>query len=128
MTTVLVIDSDGTTRHLVDPVSERIAAAIGPKISTQRSSHVETWRDLSTKARIWLLEHRELIATIDDELIEINSGFNFTNHFFADMLPVKGPVLGPFARYEDAISAEIAYLQVKDLPCPLETTVSSCGS
>jgi hypothetical protein len=123
MDAILIVGKDGTTRHLVDPVSEAIAAAIGPKVSTQRSSHVETWRDLSTRARLWLFEHSSVIAAVDDSVVaNVENGEDITNHFWADMLPVQGPVLGPFAQYADALAAEVLYLQRRDLPCPLETT------
>ena len=120
---VLVFDADGTTRHLVDPLSERIAAAVGPRVSTQRCSHIETWGDLSIAARQWLLDHRALFADIeDDRVYELeDDGCDLTTCFWADLLPVNGPVLGPFEHAEDANKAEIKYLQERDLPCPLET-------
>ena len=135
MATVIVIDPDGTAKHLVDPVSERIAAAIGPKVSTQRSSHVESWHDLSGKARNHVHSHEDRLASIsDDRLYDsfvdgpdgvIEASRDITNFFWADMLPVNGPVLGPFERYEDAIAAEIKFLQERDLPCPLEQPLPS---
>lgn len=36
---------------------------------------------------------------------------DFTGQWFADMLPVGGPCLGPFPRRSDALSAEIAWLR-----------------
>jgi hypothetical protein len=44
-----------------------------------------------------------------------------TNHFWADMLPSGGGVLGPFKNYEDANAAEIKYLQELNLPTPFDT-------
>jgi hypothetical protein len=38
----------------------------------------------------------------------------------ADLTPVQGPVLGPFARRDEALAAEIAYL--KDHRTPVPTT------
>lgn len=120
MDSIIIIDPDGTTRHLVDPVSERIASAIGPKISTQRSSHVETWGDLNMPARRWLLEHRAVFADINaDRLFELEEdGCDLTTCFWVDLLPVRGPVIGPFEHYDEAIAAEIGYLQEHNLPCP----------
>lgn len=102
----LVVDSDGTTRHLVDPVSERFGTRIGPKISTRRASHVESWADLSDEARAWFSEYRKWWMTTDP------------NYFWVDLLPVDGPVLGPFAVYAQAIAAEIKWLQDHNLPTP----------
>jgi len=42
--------------------------------------------------------------------------FEITNHFWADLLPVGGPVLGPFKLHDDAIAAEIAWLQAHNFP------------
>lgn len=123
MEAVIIIEPDGTTRHLVDPLSERIAAEIGPKISTQRSSHVETWRDLHIQAQEWLLAHRPLYATVaSNQLYDLEEdGRDLTTHFWADLLIVGGPVLGPFEQYAEAIAAEVKYLQEANLPCPMDT-------
>jgi len=109
-TAQLIVEADGTTRHLVDPVSERFGAKIGPKITTRRASHVESWVDLSDKAK----------ARIEDERgwVMAATGRLEPNLFWADMSPVDGPVLGPFSTYEHAITAEIRWLQQHDLPVP----------
>jgi hypothetical protein len=36
----------------------------------------------------------------------------------ADMAPVGGPVLGPYALRSEALAAEVQWLQVHDLPVP----------
>ena len=102
------MENDGTTRHLVDPVSERFGSKIGPKLSTMRASHVESWNDLSDKARAWIHEQRKWVVDILDPIDP--------NLFWADMLPVGGPVMGPFSQYEQAIEAEIRWLQQNNLP------------
>lgn len=104
---VLVIEPDGTTRHLVDKDSERFGSKIGPKLGTARASHVESWGDLSNEARTWLTAQGCSIAGVPG--VDLNV-------FWADMMPVGGPVLGPFNRYEMAISAEIAWLHEHELP------------
>lgn len=124
---VLVIAPDGEARHLVDPVSERYGEAIGPKVSTHRSSHVETWSSLSSAARQWLFEHRSLMASaIDDHLFCLDTHEDLTNHFWADMLPSGGGVLGPFATYAQAINAEVLYLQQNDLPVKEFEDANTC--
>ena len=132
MATVIVIDPDGTAKHLVDPVSERIAAAIGPKVSTQRSSHVESWHDLSGKARNHVLSHEDRLASIsDDRLYDsfvdgpdgvIEASRDITNFFWADMLPVNGPVLGPFKTRQEALDAETTWLKAHGIPLAGEHT------
>ena len=102
---VIIVEPDGTTRHLVDSASERIGSAIGPKMETARASHVETWNNLSgsAKARIQITWPSQADP----------------NLFWADMSPVDGPVLGPFEDYETAIAAEVQWLQDHNLPAPV---------
>jgi hypothetical protein len=102
----IVIDADGTARSLVDEASERICSEIGPKISTRRASHVESWWDLTPNVRRW----------IKDNLLDGDCSKVDTNAFWADMLPVGGPVLGPYVNYKEAIDAEVAWLHEHNIP------------
>lgn len=104
----LVIEPDGTSRHLVDAESEKFGSQIGPKTETRRASHVESWGDLSAKAQAWL---RANGWCLDGCCHGVDP-----NDFWADLLPVSGPVLGPFKSYEQATAAEIAWLQERNLP------------
>lgn len=105
----VVISPDGTARHLVDATSESIAGKIGPKIATARASHVESFNDLSTQARAWLQAAGFCVDCCGARSIN-------PNDFWADLLPVGGPVLGPFSEYAAAIDAEVAWLQEHNLP------------
>jgi len=106
----LVVEPDGTTRHLVDSLSESIGAAVGPKVQTWRNSHVETWSSLSKAARDWLHDRALDMRTVN------------SNHFWADMLPVNGPVLGPFQSHAQAIDAEVRWLSERNFPVPTAAT------
>ena len=105
-----MIEADGTTRHLVDPVSERLAASVGPKTETRRASHVESYADLTDEAKTWLQDNA---ADTSDP-----------NNFWADLSPVGGPVLGPHAAYADAIAAEVAWLQRHNIPYAVDATAT----
>jgi len=94
----------------VDSISEQFGDQIGPKLGTRRASHVESWADLSDEAREWIHNHR---AWMIDFLEAIDP-----NLFWADMLPVGGPVLGPFRDYDKAIAAERLWLYENNLPVP----------
>lgn len=109
-TVQLIIEPNGAARHLVDEVSERFGSAIGPKLSTQRASHVESWFDLSPEAKAWLEANGWCCGgCCDDQVVDPNA-------FWADLLPSGGPVLGPYDKYNDAIAAEIKWLQERGLP------------
>jgi len=120
----IVIEGDGTVRHLVDANSERIGQAIaGEKIDTRRASHVETWSSLTDDAKKLLLETR---------LVRLKNGVpharvfgstrivDIQNYFWADLTPCNGPIQGPFVNYEQAIGSEIKWLQSQNLPMPKE--------
>lgn len=100
----IVIEPDGTIRHLIDTGSEKMGAAIaGDKIETWRNSHVEIFRNLSPAAK--------------DDVRNRHQGIMIDyNDFWADMLPVGGPVLGPFKDRDQAVYAEIRWLQQHNFP------------
>ena len=41
-----------------------------------------------------------------------------TGHWWADLSPVNGPLLGPFIHRSQALTAEINWLQAHQLPLP----------
>jgi len=104
----IVVEPDGTARHLVNKDSEQFGSDIGPRIATQRASHVETWNDLSDKARYSVVQKNNTEIT----------AYAIANYFWVDLLPVGGPVLGPYNDYETAIETEILWLQRFNLPKP----------
>jgi len=106
----LIIEPDGHTRHLIDPHSERIGEAVGPKVQTFRNSHVESWNDLTVAARGSVLSP-EGYEGGSNSVID-------PNWFWADMTPVDGPVLGPFDNHETALEHERIWLRKHNIPCP----------
>jgi len=42
-----------------------------------------------------------------------------TSGWIADLSPVGGPVLGPFAKRAEALAAEVAWLEVNGVPSPV---------
>lgn len=115
----LIIDKDGSAKHMVDPASEAIGAAIGPKVETWRNSHVETWSSLSHNAREWLVLYGHVGRTSDERTRCFKADRELTNHWWADMLPVGGGVIGPFVSHAVAITAERRWLLAHDLPEPI---------
>jgi hypothetical protein len=97
----IIIDKDGTIRHLID---EPGTDGLGDMTEIYRNSHVDVIRDLPTAAQEWLSDH----GVAYDHLA-----------WYADMLPVDGPVLGPFNKRQEALDAEITWLREHHLPPPV---------
>lgn len=132
-TIIIAVDRDGAGRHLLDerPETQDYYDALGQPKETWRNSHVETWSSLSKEARHWRI--RDYFRQVTGEEpetgpLEFWSGFTrqqqleamSPNKWFADMLPVNGPVLGPFETHGEALAAEIAYLKEHNLPLPAQ--------
>jgi len=76
----------------------------------RRASHVEPWADLSESAKRWLRERGVVGENLSGDV------------WFADLSPVAGPVLGPFACRDEALAAEVAWLRENHIPTPVGTT------
>jgi len=116
----IIFDPKGQGRHLATPGSDDVFASVGAKETTWRNSHVETWNSLSDEAQNWITDK----VTVDypelyTPFLTSDTGYrHWVNFWWADMLPVGGPVLGPFDTHEDAIAAEVEWLNAKNLPHP----------
>ncbi len=91
-------------RGLYDPIVDKVIGRLGDK-KTTRASHVEPGNELSTEALRWLMR-REISPSLPAS----------ANKWWADMLPVGGPVLGPWATREDALEAEESWLHEHHIP------------
>lgn len=90
-------------------------AALGTT-ETRRASHVEPPGDLSKAALEWLALHksrefREPVALLDEAASLLPE-----NSWWADMLPVNGPVLGPFFDKNVALAEEVKWLTDHGIP------------
>lgn len=104
----IVIDNAGGARHLLDETPEMapVYEALGKVDETWRNSHVETWSSLSVAAREYVLAVLRLPQPGPAA-------------WWADMLPVNGPVLGPFDKHSEALAAEVEWLREHGLPVPV---------
>lgn len=91
-------------RGVYDELSLCLARTLG-EAAIRRASHVDIAADLRPAARDWLRQH-----AVDADLSPLN--------WWADMLPVNGPVLGPFCTREIALKHEAAWLEQHGLPIP----------
>lgn len=101
MTVHIVIPPQGGARALYSPQAHQLLSAIGT-VQTRRASHVEPSGSLRPEAASWLLQGGTT------PLAE--------GAWWADLLPVDGPVLGPFETRDAAVAAELVWLQDHQYP------------
>ena len=94
-------DRDGTARTIY---GEEIDLTKLGTVELRRASHVDPTAELTEDARIWLLDKNE---EMNDHLASASPN---NSCWWADMLPMNGPVLGPFVTRSDALAAEVAWI------------------
>jgi hypothetical protein len=117
-----IIQPDGDVRCLVGHLPDELRAKLGAVKSTRRVSHVETWKDLSARACFWLIVKKRVpCAFVFPFLFACPDYQRWLNYWWADMSPVRGPVLGPFEERQEALDAEVEWLYKNHLPKPVES-------
>lgn len=111
----------GAARALYSPEAQALLAPLGD-ITIRRASRVETWEDLTEAARIWLVDGS--IWGYAQALYHPN---DIANVWWADMIPVGGPVLGPFNSRDEALEAEVGWLRDRDYPLPSDVRQQLLG-
>lgn len=123
----IVVPREGGARAIYSPTTEAILGKLG-ETTAKRASHVEPATGLRPEARAWLIAKREEheakygpcylyaggIPKFDADGIQTH--WDGKLQFYADLLPVGGPVLGPFVDNQEAITAEIAWLNKHNIP------------
>ena len=94
-------DTDGAARTIYGEAIDLSELGV---VELRRASHVEPTRELSAEARKWLLDKFE--KTIDN----LSSAVPDPMLWWADMLPMNGPILGPFATRSEALEAESVWI------------------
>lgn len=108
---VIVSSTDGTFRRLNDALSKPMSA-VGDVVRIYRNSHVEPTSELRDEACGFLLAHN---AQLSGTPAEIRQQLP-QNKWWADMTPLDGPVIGPFDDNQQALNAEIIWLQEHHIP------------
>jgi len=86
-----IIEVDGTIRHIYSDDYAELDLTLGT-VDIKRASHVEP---------------------VD---VSFDNRFPSESAWMADMMPVGGPVIGPFSTRAEALEAERAWLLANDIP------------
>lgn len=104
-------------RGIYSPEVQKIAEALGT-VETRRASHVEPTEELTAPAITWLLRHEFGLPEgmpLEPEAANQHRD-KLPNAWWADCLPVDGPVLGPFPDRDTALAAESKWLRANNIP------------
>ena len=126
----LIITRTGQARGLVGPLVGQVARLLGPNRVTRRASHVEPTEELRAVAICQLARQagQRFFPVIPPDTFQAPQTPDFwhglhqsllvgyAGQWWADLLPVQGPVLGPFATNTEALAAEKAWLLAHDIP------------
>lgn len=107
----VIISRDGSIRGIYSELVASLTKTLGNHTVGRRASHVEFGGDLS-QAALSQCSHARLVA----ENYQITE--EAKNKWFADMTPVRGPVLGPYDMRQEALDAEVAWLLEHNIPVP----------
>jgi hypothetical protein len=108
----LTVDKRGVMRHLYSEDAAAFTRQLGEQ-QIRRASHVEPTAELSKQARDWLACWRRLG---NNDCYKDQA--DLPDAWWADMHPSTGtgPVLGPFETRDEALAAEVVWLQLHHLP------------
>ena len=117
ITIVVPRDRSAGARAIHSPESAKILAALGAT-ETRRASHVEPPGDLSHAAVRWLFDNNRAAFTGEVFADDLTTAAELLppDSWWADMLPVGGPVLGPFFDKTVALDEEVKWLLAHGVP------------
>lgn len=111
---------DRPVRGIYAPEVQTVAQALG-KVETRRASHVEPTEELSQEAKDWIWNNiQDLDVAVEGlpagEMSELHDQLYPPSKWWADCLPVGGPVLGPFEDRDTALAKESEWLKANNIP------------
>ncbi len=122
----IIIPRDGITtgeqkvRAIYSPLTASLLGALG-ETAMRRASHVEPGAELSEAAIEWLYTAGVIETSVAGPSWNwgyrvVASKQNIRKKWWADLLPVDGPVLGPFDTNTEALEAEVVWLKEHNIP------------
>lgn len=124
----IIIPRDGIAtgaqkvRAIYSPLTANLLGVLG-ETDMRRASHVEPGAELSDAAIAWLLQHEVGKEDVHHHAskqcwrVWVHNGTRrLVDTWWADLLPVDGPVLGPFDTNTEALAAEVVWLKEHNIP------------
>lgn len=111
---VIIVGKDGKMRHLYHPIADQITDSVSDKSELHRASHLEPTEELSKAALHWLRDNyadTDLRTCTDMHSVRER----LPRGWWADLSPMNGGVLGPFASKPEAAAAEETWLLANNL-------------
>lgn len=122
----IIIPRDGIAtgeqkvRAIYSPLTASLLGALG-ETAMRRASHVEPGTELNEAAIARLYTDGVIETSVAGP--SSNWGYrvvrtkqNINKKWWADLLPVDGPVLGPFETNTEALEAEVVWLKEHNIP------------
>lgn len=82
----------------------------GDDMEIRRASHVDPTSELSVSAEEWIWENLPNGTLPTGVMSELQEAVYPPNKWWADLLPIGGPVLGPFDKRSQALAAEVDWI------------------
>ena len=122
----IIIPRDGIAtgeqkvRAIYSPLTASLLGALG-ETAMRRASHVVPGAELSQAAIKWLWDAGVIEAKATGKSTSwgyrvVLTKQNTQTKWWADLLPVDGPVLGPFETNTEALEAEVVWLKEHNIP------------
>ena len=118
----IFVSKGGEVRHVHSTEAAKITSNLAGERNLRRASHVEPTSELRPAALKWLadkanakqIEPRYL--AYDEAKFKQDMLQAFPNSWWADLTPVDGPVFGPFDTNNEALAAELKWLDDHGAP------------
>ncbi len=118
----IFVSKGGEVRHVHSTEAAKITSNLAGERNLRRASHVEPTSELRPAALQWMRNAEAKVLNAgpefggDAETYKQNIMQAFPQRWWADLTPVDGPVLGPFVTNNEALAAELKWLDDHGAP------------
>jgi len=110
-----ITSGEQKVRAIYSPLVAGMLEQLGES-ELRRASHVEPGSEIKMPALAWLCANSEHVYTTTPSLRGLEMLPQYKTKWWADLLPVGGPVLGPYNTNTEALQAEVDWLKLNNIP------------